>query len=82
MPRWSQRLDLPGGGVAIVCGRSPSKRCKCGKVATIQCDYPVVRKGVAGTCDRHCCRSCATNVGPNRDFCPPHARLAEEERAP
>lgn len=27
----------------------------------------------SGTCDRHLCASCATEVGPDRHLCPAHA---------
>lgn len=77
MPRWSQRIAVPGG-YAIVCGSRPYKRCStpgCRHDATIQCDYPVQRKGKAATCDRWCCRSCAKSVGEDRDYCRPHAEL-------
>ena len=81
MPRWSKRIELPGGGTAIVCGRSPYRRCStpgCRANATIQCDYPVERRGKAGTCDRWTCRQHATNVGPDRDYCLPHARAVTD----
>ena len=80
MARWSQPIVVDGKVVGVACGRSPDHWCKgCGKRATIQCDYPVTRKGgKAGTCDRWCCRSCATNVGPDRDYCRPHATMQRQ----
>lgn len=76
MPRWSMRVPVPGG-VAIVCGSSPRRRCStpgCRGDATLECDYPVQRKGKAGTCDRRCCAACAKSVGDDLDYCAAHAR--------
>ncbi len=45
------------------------------------CDFPVSKAGrKSKTCDRFCCAKCAVNVGPDRDYCPPHARAAKETR--
>lgn len=63
------------GGAAIACSREPRRECSsCGAWVKdgVLCDY--VFKG-GKTCDRHCCRKCATSVGENRDYCPPHARV-------
>lgn len=83
MPRWSQRIQLPDGSFAIVCGSKPrARRCStahCRRTADYQCDYPVTRAGKAATCDRWVCESCRTNVGPDRDYCLPHARAWDEE---
>jgi hypothetical protein len=46
-------------------------RYACGNPATLQCDAPTGRR--SGTCDRHLCASCATEVGPDRHLCPAHA---------
>lgn len=49
----------------------------CGKGATLRCDYPVVPRGrKAGTCDRWICSSCATTVGDDLHYCPPHERAS------
>jgi hypothetical protein len=76
MPRWSAPIVIDGKQVGIMCGSSPTRHCSsCGKRAAYQCDYPVVRKGKGHTtCDRWLCRGCATGVGPDRDYCPAHAR--------
>ena len=58
------------GGRGFICSRSPRPRCACGKVATIQCDSPVTHRN--GTCDRHLCASCATELGPDLHVCPKH----------
>lgn len=72
-------------GVAIGIGCDRSKRYhKCSSCsaygANVQCDYPVKTK--SGTCDRWLCRKCAVKVGPDRDYCPPHDRLTQEEKMP
>lgn len=53
-------------------------RCQtCGSSATLQCDYPVIpRKGRPRTCDRWICTRCATTVGEDRHYCPPHERAS------
>jgi hypothetical protein len=38
------------------------------------CDWPREKGG--GTCDAFMCVKCARNVGPNLDYCPPHAKKA------
>lgn len=68
-------VTLPGGARAIVCTRGPRMRCACGHPATLQCDAPSGRR--SGTCDRHLCASCATEVGPDRHLCSTHAQAAE-----
>lgn len=56
------RLDLPGGGTAIVCTRGKRGRsCKvCGRRATRECDFPITpRGGTPRTCDAPLCGQCA-----------------------
>jgi hypothetical protein len=61
-------------GHACSRGRKSRPRCKtCRRPARYFCDYPVTRKGVAGTCDRACCARHRKHVGPDRDYCEPHA---------
>lgn len=75
------RVDLPGIGVAIVCGpRRRERKCRCGAPATKLCDWPKLSGN--GTCDRAVCDACAVNVGPDRDYCPAHAKMAEKVAAP
>lgn len=72
MPRWSETIRMPNGGVAIVCGsgKRPRNRCTdCGKPATLQCDFPLM---TAGTCDRYLCSGCATSIGDKKDYCRHH----------
>ena len=59
------------GGRGILCTRTARPRCACGTSATLQCDAPSGRR--SGTCDRHLCAACATEVGPDRHLCPGHA---------
>ena len=61
----------PGGGSGILCTRTRRPRCACGQPATLQCDAPTKRR--SGTCDKHLCASCATEVGPDRHLCQQHA---------
>ena len=72
-----QVIDVPGGQ-AIVCSRGETKRCSCGNRMTKLCDWPLTGGKAGKTCDRPMCDKCATRVGPNRDFCPAHARMADE----
>ncbi len=67
-------VNLPGGGYAIVCGGHNRKvrKCACGKVAALLCDWPI---GGGKTCDKPVCQDCAVKGGPNVDFCPSHERL-------
>jgi hypothetical protein len=74
-------IKLPDGTTIIACsrGRQSRERCACGRVATIQCDWPLSGDKAGHTCDRWCCRSCAAHVGDDRDYCPAHARLAGKQ---
>lgn len=71
-----------GDGVTVIaCSRGQSrKRCKCGRPADLLCDFPLSGAKSGKTCDMPICRSCATRVGPNRDYCPAHARMTAEKR--
>ena len=40
------------------------------------CDYPLRGEKAGQTCDRPLCRRHARRVGPDRDYCPPHATEA------
>lgn len=66
------RVSLPGGGVAIVCGGSRARKCKCGRPATLLCDWkdPAHR---SGTCDKPICAACALSPAPGKDICQAHA---------
>ena len=67
-------VKLDDGTVAIVCTRGAAKApalCEfCAKIHTKLCDFPVWGK----TCDKRMCDEHATEVGPDKDYCPPHAK--------
>lgn len=75
------KIQLPGGGVAIVCSRGKTKRpaCSvCGRPdAALLCD------GGPHACDVPICKSCAVHRDPDHDYCPRCAAsrgLPEAER--
>lgn len=74
-------VTLPNGGLVIICGpRGRIAGCQtpgCNKIHTTLCDYPLEGPKAGTTCDRKMCDSCATSVGPDRDYCPAHARMME-----
>lgn len=72
-------FTLPGGVRGIVCSRTPRPRCGCGLPAAYQCDAPSKRR--SGTCDRHLCASCVTEVGPDRHLCAVHAKQRPADQA-
>lgn len=64
------------GARGILCTRTRRPRCACGQPATLQCDAPTKRR--SGTCDRHLCERCATEVGPDKHLCSTHAQAVEQ----
>ena len=69
-----ERIPVPTGGAAIVC--SPTRRCKCGRRATLECDWRMPERR-SGTCDAPICSSCTTSPAPDKDLCATHARAWE-----
>jgi hypothetical protein len=67
-----ERITMPNGGSAIVCGRPKRHRCKCGKPATLLCDWKEPSRK-SGTCDAPICEACSTSPAPGKDVCPKHA---------
>lgn len=73
-----ERVSLPSGGFAIVCGTRASRgqraqdRCACGKPATLLCDWKVA-SNPARTCGAPICANCTTSPAPEKDICPAHA---------
>lgn len=63
-------VNLPGGGMAIVC--TTTQRCKCGNRATLECDWKVPEKA-SGTCDKPLCAKCTHSPAAGKDLCPTHA---------
>lgn len=56
------KIQVPGGGVAIVCTRGPRKRVvcvTCGKPAPLECDG----------CDRRICKACSISPREGLDYC-------------
>jgi hypothetical protein len=90
-----ERVAIPGGGYAIVCGghgRSGRKRSRCvwcGKgEATRLCDhryervrYPRERstRHDNKTCSAPVCQVCVVSIG-RKDYCPRHAAAHRRER--
>lgn len=81
-----ERLHLPDGSVALVCGVRRARRRKCywcGRAeADFACDGP--RRHHAGkskTCDRPLCGRCRIHVPPNQDFCKDHRHEAQAAAA-
>jgi hypothetical protein len=70
-----ERVALPGGGVAIVCGGHRGRRTRCTHCrewAALECD----------ACDVPLCRRCRIHVPPDKDYCRAHraeARAAATE---
>ena len=82
-----ESLPLPGGGFAIVCGRSSRlQRCRCGAPATLLCDW-ILQKSVrprarrTKTCDALLCSACSMSPAPDKDLCPDHACAFEAWKA-
>ncbi len=63
-------VRLPRGGTAIIC--TATRRCKCGRRATLLCDWKVPTKK-SGTCDAAICTRCTTSPARDKDLCPKHA---------
>lgn len=66
------RVSLPGGGSAIVCGPRRRQKCQCGGRATLLCDWKKPAKK-SGTCDAGLCPRCTTSPAPDKDLCSVHA---------
>lgn len=67
-----EHVILPNGTAAIVCGRGRRQRCKCGRPATLLCDWKVPSRR-SGTCDAPICDRCTTSPAADKDLCPAHA---------
>ena len=74
-----EHVTLPSGGFAIVCGTRPRRRCACGRLAPLLCDWKAPTK--TGTCDDPICARCATSPAPDKDLCPKHATAYEAWKA-
>lgn len=72
--------DADGNVIGIACSRESVKLCSACKSRrhTKLCDFPLSGKKAGKTCDAPLCDRCAEHVGPDRDYCPPHARAAKD----
>lgn len=79
-----EHVQVAGAGVAIVCGVK-RRKCKCGRRATLECDWKVPTKK-SGTCDAPLCDRCTTHPEANgrtnfdKDLCAKHAAEWEARR--
>lgn len=73
-----EHVELEGGIKAIVC--SSTKRCSCGRRATLECDWKVPTRK-SGTCDKPICAKCTVSPAPEKDLCPTHAKAFAEWQA-
>ena len=73
------KVDL-GGFTAIVCRRGGRRRAAscglpgCDREHTRLCAFELSGTRSHKTCDAKQCDGHATNVGPERDYCPAHAK--------
>ena len=73
-------VQLPGGGIAIMCGRGVQGRtcivCHRSEYVTPirLCDFPLTGDKAGQTCDRVVCVVHAHHEEPDFDVCPAHAR--------
>lgn len=71
-------LDLGNGVTGFACSRGErTKPCvECGRASNKLCDGELRGKMQGKTCDRPLCARCAIKVGPDKDLCHAHARVA------
>ena len=64
----------------FICGRKP-ERCKCGRLAHDECDYPLSGVRSGETCSRKLCDRCAVTMETPTlgavTLCGAHARMVE-----
>jgi len=68
-------------GNTIICSRGPQQRCACGRPCTKLCDFIVSSPQQIThkkTCDKPMCDRCAVHVGPELDYCKPHADIMRQ----
>jgi hypothetical protein len=63
-------FKTPDGATGIIC--TATRRCKCGRRATLECDWKMPNKK-SGTCDAPLCAGCSTKPAPGKDLCAKHA---------
>lgn len=74
-----ERVQVPGGGSAIICGVR-HRKCRCGRRATLECDWKVPGRR-SGTCDRPLCPRCSFSPAPGKDLCLDHREAFEQWKA-
>lgn len=74
-----ERVQI-GGHVGIVCGVRGARRCPCGHLATLECDWKVPGRR-SGTCDAPLCERCTTRPAPGKDLCARHVEAFAEWKA-
>lgn len=72
-------VNAEGEVIGIACTRG-AIRCECGSASSKLCDFPLKGAKAGKTCDRRICGRCAVVMGPNKDYCPAHARSKPEEK--
>jgi hypothetical protein len=73
--------------VTIITCRRGQRRAHCEVDGCIRehtklCDFPLKGRKAGQTCDRKMCDSHAAGVGPDRDYCIPHASLTPLDHEP
>lgn len=69
-----EKVDLLGGGFAIICSRGRQRSCAYCRLPGIKlCDGPGAKKGK--TCDTPMCEAHAFHSGPEVDYCLDHRQV-------
>lgn len=64
-------IRTPDGATVHVHMTGQRRRnCRCGRRASLQCDWPAPERK-SGTCDKAICEACARKDG-EKDYCPFH----------
>lgn len=66
-------VTMPDGFKGFLCGNLGPACVQCGDVSDVLCDYPIPDEN--RTCDRTLCRTCAPDVGVNKNYCSEHLEL-------
>jgi hypothetical protein len=77
-------MDLGDGRRALVTFEVRLRVCKgCGDRVEhfTLCDWKLTGPKEGKTCSAVSCARCSTNVGVDKDLCPPHARLWDKHPA-
>jgi hypothetical protein len=78
-------VKLPNGMTAVVKMAPQRKKfCECGRPCTKLCDFvlsPPEQITHKRTCDKPMCDCCAVHVGPELDYCKPHAEIMRQRES-